>query len=377
MALLNNHKPVQLQLSRNLIKTIKRGHRWVYADALRHLPNAPAGTPAILLDTRGGREIARGYYDTHGAITFRVCSNQKNMPLNDVWVMKQMERAIALRQTLFNQKTNSYRLFNGEGDGLPGLVCDIYADTAVFNLDGNAAHGFWKIEEIGKWTAEKLSLRCVLIKDKKQVTAIVGTLPVNPIEFLENDYPFSADVKKGQKTGFFIDQRDNRQRLERYSNGKTVINMFGYTGGFSVYAGRGGASKVITLDSAAPALQMADAHWQNNNLPINTHETIKADAFDYLIQASKQGKKWDVVILDPPSFAPNEKSVPQAMAAYTKLIAGGAAIISSGGILAASSCSSHINSYDFLKLCEEGLSKARKNGDILGIYGQPADHPAP
>ncbi len=370
--------PLKLQLRRDLVRTIKRGHAWIYADALRYTPDAPPGTSAILLDNRGGREIARGYYDPHGPIALRICTTRRGETLDDVWAQKRMQAALALRRTLFDANTTGYRLFNGEGDGLPGLVCDIYSNHAVLALDGAAPEGFWNTTSIGEWLTEQLELSCVYAQSRQnQGKALVGGLPQTAISFLENGMHFTADIVQGQKTGFFLDQRDNRARIRQIANGKRVLNVFGYTGGFSVAAGLGGAQHVTTVDIAEPAIQAAAEHWQMNDLPDEKHTALAADAFEYLEDAAKQNRSWDLVILDPPSFAPSEQAVPGAINAYQKLIAAGAEVTQSGGILAAASCSSHVDLNAFLVVCEEGISQARRVARTLGVFGQPADHPAP
>lgn len=376
----SDQKPIKLQLRRDLVRSIKRGHSWVYADALRATPPAQPGTTAILLDNRGGREIARGYYDPKGAIALRVCTTQRGEVLTDLWAVKRMQRAQALRQNLFDADTTAYRLFNGEGDGLPGLICDIYADAAVLKLDGEAARGFWHVEGIVEWLVDNLGLRLVYerLRDADhRGRSLFGPEPDTPVHFLEYGLPFTADLVRGQKTGFFLDQRGNRRRIQKYVSSKKVLNLFGYTGGFSVYAGVAGAAHVTTVDSAQPALDVSEVHWSLNNLPPEQHTAIHADAFEFLETAIGNHKSWDVTILDPPSFAPSKKVLPQALKAYTKLIAAGASVTNPNGILAVGSCSSHVTLNDFMSAIEEGISVAKRTATTLGIHSQPADHPAP
>ena len=211
--------PLKLRLQRDLTRAIKRGHPWVFADALRQRPAAPAGVHAILLDNKKGREIATGFYDARSPLAFRVCCPNPDRPLDDTWANTQMTRALTLRQSLFNAQTTGFRLFNGEGDGLPGLICDVYGYTAVVQLDGPGPAAFWNAEGIGQWVAKKLSLQCVYLKGqsrgKNDSRALVGSLPDTPVTFLENGIQFTADLISGQKTGFFLDQRDNRQQIKR------------------------------------------------------------------------------------------------------------------------------------------------------------------
>lgn len=382
MSLLHHHnqKPLKLQLRRDLVRSIKRGHCWVYANALRAMPSAQPGSSAILLDNRGGREIARGYYDPKGAITLRVCTTQRGQTLDDKWAAARMQRALDLRQSLFDSDTTAYRLFNGEGDGLPGLICDVYANAAVLKLDGDAAQNFWDVDGIAKWLADSLELDMIyerLSSSKQRGRVLLGPSPDAPVAFLENGLQFTADLIYGQKTGFFLDQRENRKRIQTYCDGKSVLNLFGYTGGFSVYAGLSGAAYVTTLDIAQPALDAATIHWSMNDLPPQQHSVVHQDAFDFLEAAAIKNKQWDVVIVDPPSFAPSKKALPNALHAYTKLIASSASVTSPAGILAVGSCSSHVTLPDFMVAIQEGISKAKRTATVLGVYSQPADHPAP
>lgn len=375
--------PLKLRLNRNLVRVIKRGHPWVYAEALRHCPAAPPGSQAILLDNKKAREIGRGFYDPGSPLAFRVCSVEPGRSLDERWAAARMERALRLRQALFDRETSAFRLFNGEGDGLPGLICDIYGQSGVLQLDGAGPGGFWHAPGIARWVAEALSLNNVLQRAQLRHPSggssrpLFGKLASNPVPFVEHGVRFTADLLQGQKTGFFLDQRENRQRIRQLAAGRRVLNLFGYTGGFSVYAGLGGASQVTTVDLAPVALQAAVENWQRNNLPPAGHRTETADAFEFLKQAGRQKKEWQLVIADPPSFAPSQEAVPRAKQAYQRLIEGCAAVTGPDGLLAAASCSSHVSAETFVQACEAGLSQAGKRATLLGLYGQPEDHPTP
>ncbi|MFN8459565.1 MAG: class I SAM-dependent rRNA methyltransferase [Anaerolineae bacterium] len=373
--------PLQLRLARDLTRSIKRGHPWVYAESLRELPPAPPGTLAILLDNKKGQEIARGFYDPRSPLALRICTTESGQTLNEWWAQKRLERALTLRRALFDERTTGFRLFNGEGDGLPGLIADIYGDTVVLQLDGPGPCGFWHSVGIAAWLAEKLSLKCVFERSrsegKKASQTLWGETPAGLVTFAENGVHFQADVVRGQKTGFFFDQRDNRQKIREVAANRRVLNVFGYTGGFSVYAGLGGASHVTTVDLAAPALEAAQVNWALNDLPIDWHVVAVADAFEFLAQAAQQRQTWEVVIVDPPSFAASQAAVAKAIAAYQKLIGAAAAVTARDGLLAAASCSSHVSLEAFLSACEEGISLARRQATVLHVGGQPADHPTP
>lgn len=383
MTLLNSTKgsPINLRLTRNLVRSIKRGHPWIFADALRELPDAPAGSHAILFDNKKNRPIARGFYDAGSPIAFRVCTADPAEKLDDGWAERQLSRAVALRQILFGAQTTGYRLLNGEGDGLPGLVCDVYSETAVLQFDGAGPGEFWDFQGIARWIAQNLSLTRVYLKEQSRYGTgsrpIFGELATSEITFLENNVRFSVDIVHGQKTGFFLDQRENRQEIRSVAAERRVLNLFGYTGGFSVYAGLGGSQHVDTVDLAAPALEMAKRNWYINDLPPANHTTTKADAFEFLAEAAQQNRQWDLVIVDPPSFAPTKQSVKKAVSAYKKLINAAAAVTTNNGLLAAASCSSHIDLPTFLNACEEGISQARRRATLLSLSSQPADHPSP
>ena len=376
----SSDSPVVLRLNRDLARTIKRGHPWVYADALRELPRASSGSSAVLLDNRKGQPVAVGFYDPASPLAFRVCDAEGDAKLDDRWAERRLREALALRRGLFDEGTTGYRLLNGEGDSVPGLVVDVYGHAAVMKLDGAGPCGFWDAPGIAAWLAETLTLTSVYERRKERGSegrALVGPAPKEPVYFLEHGLKFTADVVKGQKTGFFLDQRDNRHAIRQLARGRSVLNLFAYTGGFSVAAGCGGARQVTTVDLAKPAIDVAVEHWRLNELPEAAHEAIATDAFEFLDGAARSRRRWDIVVVDPPSFAPNQESVAKAQAAYQTLIAGGARVTTKGGLLAAASCSSHIDLPMFLALCEEGVSEARRRATVLGIHGQPADHPTP
>jgi 23S rRNA (cytosine1962-C5)-methyltransferase len=383
MPLINaaQHAPITLRLARDLTRTIKRGHPWIFAEALRQRPPARPGVPALLLDYKKGREVARGFYHPQSPLAFRVCTPEPSEPLDETWAENRLVRAVALRQAVIDPQTTGFRLFNGEGDGLPGLVCDLYGDVAVLQLDGPGPAGFWNIQGVAEWLAQRQRLSCVYLRGQSRADGegrvLTGLRPGGPVPFLENGIHFKVDIVQGQKTGFFLDQRENRQLVRRIAAGRRVLNLFGYTGGFSVYAGLGGASHVSTVDVAGPALEAAQENWQLNQLPPAAHETVKADAFEYLAQAARQKQRWDLVIVDPPSFAHSRESVEKAVGAYQSLIGGAAAVTKPDGLLAAASCSSHVDLAMFLAACEEGISQARRRATVLSITGQPADHPTP
>jgi 23S rRNA (cytosine1962-C5)-methyltransferase len=310
-------------------------------------------------------------------VAFRVCQPEGGR-IDDDWALAQLERALQLRGPVATPDTTGYRLCNGEGDGLPGLVIDIYGSTGVLKLDGPGPEGFWDPAGIADWLRERLSLTGVVCRTRGEEGAeVISGNPPEEAGFLEHGLKFTSNIQKGQKTGFFLDQRENRRLVRDLAPGKSVLNLFSYTGGFSIAAGVGGATNVTSVDSAAPAVAVSDRHWTLNGLPNEKHTAVTADAFEFLQQAAGQGRRWDLVVVDPPSFAPSAKSVERARTAYVKLMSAAAAVVQPGGLLAASSCSSHISESMFLEILVSSMSQARRRGRVTTISGQPIDHPWP
>jgi len=372
--------PVRLTLLRDRIASLKRGHPWIFADFLTELPPAPPGSLALLRD-KEGQVIAQGIYDSTSPLAFRACALNPDR-LDDEFVERRMRRAFSHRRALLTETTTGYRLFNGEGDGLPGLVCDVYGEYAVYQLDGAGPNGFWHLPGIAQLVSELGGPKNAYRKNRSgepesSAEVLLGEPPQQNIVFKENGHLFQVNLVQGQKTGFFLDQRDNRARVGKLARDRSVLNLFGYTGGFSVYAACGGASHVTTVDSAKPAILAAQENWSLNKLDPSLHDAVAADAFEYLERAHTERRTWDFVIVDPPSFAPGKQHVEKAAAAYLSVITSAVRVTAPFGLLAASSCSSHIPAEMFLQICEQSISKARRRGTVLGIYGQPEDHPFP
>lgn len=377
MQLVRDEKPVFVRLKKDLIRSIKRGHAWLYSDAVEII-RADSGSVAILTDRKGER-IACGIYDPSHPIALRICRTAPPLTLDDDWLVARLRRAHDLRRAAFNRSTTGYRLVAGEGDGLPGLIIDVYDRVAVMKLDGGAPEAFYRPAGIAEWLHKQLSLQCVVLRTRQrgsQGQVLLGLAPDEPVPFTENGLQFTADVLRGQKTGFFLDQRDNRALVQSLSHGRRVLNLFSYNGGFSVAAGVGGAKAVTSVDIAAPAVEAANLHWQLNGLP-RPHVGCAVDCFEFLEEAIATGQTWDFVVCDPPSFAPNEKSRERALVAYAKLAQMSARVTCPDGWLALASCSSHVDAQAFTQANFEGLARARRQATLLGERGLPIDHPTP
>lgn len=373
-------KPVKINLLRDLTKHIKRGNPWVFSDALEKV-KASEGSYALLLSK--GTVIAQGYYSASTNLAFRVLS-LGDKKLTDQEVVDRLYRAIQNKMHLLTSENQCFRMINGEGDELPGVVADYYAGVVVLKLDGEASEAFWKKENLAAFFMEQdlVPVNCVYFKRKnkeeeKGLILAGECSDLENYEFIEHGVKFRTNIIDAAKTGFFLDQRENRHFIRQVSKDKSLLNLFGYTGGFSVYAGLGGATEVTTVDIAPNAIKASQINWEINHLAPEKHHAVCEDAFLFVEKAIAEKKSWDIVINDPPSFAPNQKAVENAIAAYTKVFTDSLRLVKDGGFFAASSCSGHIPFEKFLEIVQEALSKARRRGKILLVKGQPEDHPYP
>ncbi|MFC1745851.1 class I SAM-dependent rRNA methyltransferase, partial [Candidatus Riflebacteria bacterium] len=360
--------------------SISRGAPWVFAESIKNKIMCSPGSILKLVD-KSGKFVAWGFYDHNCNIAFRVLTlKERDFPGN-LWLRHKIEEAILLRKSLQETVTTGYRMINGEGDGIPGMVCDLYGKTAVFKLDGDGANGFYNTVNIAEFLGKKLQLSCVYQrfrnKENNPGTLLYGVLPVEPLILKENGLLFEVDIIKGQKTGFFFDQRENREKIGSFCQGKSVLNLFSYTGGFSVYAGQAGASMVTSVDIASMAIATANKNWELNNLIMDKHKGLVADTFSFLEKAGKMEKTWDIVIVDPPAFAHSKQSVVRASRSYINLVNSACKVTEKKGLLAVSSCSSHLTAENFVAICQEGIARARRRGRILWINGLGIDHPGP
>lgn len=376
-------EPVQsVELKRDVTKHLKRGHRWIFANCFDEGRTTKSG---LRLLTYKGETLALGIWQADTQLRFRVLVlaeepifRRNNMTRTlELYFESQWRKALEIRKTFDLAVTNSFRLINGEGDGLPGLIVDIYNDTAVIKHDHPIMEKTWNAKVIGEKIQTALpQIKCVYLKrrndEQEKGVNIIGTLAPE-VQFLENGSLFASNIRDAAKTGFFLDQRDNRRMIQHFSAGKTVLNLFSYTGGFSIFSAQGGAKEVTSVDIARVAIEAVHRNFEINKLK-TTHHDIAADAFEYL---ENEKKKYDLVITDPPSFAPNEKSVEQAKAAYTKVFSNSIKLVNPEGFFAASSCSSHISTKEFMDICQEAFSRARKKATLVYMGGQPVDHPYP
>lgn len=364
---------LKIRLTRNLRRSVLRGHPWIYRKAIQQPAAQKEARLAQVSDAKG--ELGWAIFDPHAPLALRMINTDRTPP-NRAFYEKRFERAFKLRSNVRSAQTNAYRLFNGEGDLLPGFVCDIYDGVAVTQFDGQGPAEFWDREIISEWLLKHF--KTVIVKTRRNTERATEHLAGEHIEpervISEYGVLFNVNLEKGQKTGFFLDQRENRNYLRSTSAGKTVLNLFSYTGGFSCYAGLGGASRVASLDVSKGAIEMAEENWKRNGLDPKKHVGLCVDVFDYLQNANEN---WDHIIVDPPSMSHAESQRDLAKSKYVEVFAEAAKRVNRGGELSLSSCSSHVSFEDFFEIITDALSGARRTGQILRVSGQGSDHPFP
>ena len=381
---------VRIKISKTLEQKIRRGYPWVFHYQVQNEKvEGKPGDLAVVYDSKN-RFLALGLYDPESDIRLRILQTFNPVDIDSNFFEERFNRALQLRESLPSEGTTGYRVINGENDGFPGLVLDRYENTMVLKLYTSAWVPYLDI--LTTLIKKKLSIEhCVLRRSRKvaesKVTSkkynegylLFGDKITEPICFKENGINFEADVISGQKTGFYLDQRDNRQKIRLLSNGKSVLNVFSYTGAFSVYAFAGGASSVLEVDSNPIALAASRKnlrlHFQNRNFSAEEFSQMKADGFDALSKLESDSQRYDLVILDPPAFAKRKKQTKTALSAYTKLAQAGAKITKKGGILFAASCSVHVQPLDFYKAVFSGIHSARRGYEEISRTGHAKDHP--
>ena len=363
-------------------ESLKRFHPWVFSGAIARVEGEPEEGEVVDVYTSKKEFIACGHFQI-GSIAVRVLSFRQEVIDRAYWVRrlsvaKDLRRALGL---IDNPQNNTYRLVHGEGDNLPGLIIDVYNHTAVMQAHSAGMHIYRM--EIADALTEVMGDVIQNIYYKSETTLpfkadllatengfIKGGSPDNVA--MENGLKFHVDWLKGQKTGFFVDQRENRALLERYANGRSVLNMFCYTGGFSFYAMRGGAKLVHSVDSSAKAIYLTNKNVELNFPGDKRHEAYAEDAFKFL---DNMGDRYDLIILDPPAFAKHRDALRNALRGYTKLNAKAFEKIRPGGILFTFSCSQVVSKQDFRNAVFTAAAQSGRNVRILHQLTQPGDHP--
>ena len=368
-----------LQLKRGKEDSLLRFHPWVFSGAIQQADGDLSEGEVVRVMRNDGTFLAVGHYQA-GSIAVRILSF-RDVEINEAFWYSRLESALRMRIAIGmadNPQNNTYRLVHGEGDLLPGLIIDVYGKTAVMQAHSIGMH--LSRVQIAEQLAKVMGSRIENIYYKSETTLpfmdhmengfLYGGSQENTA--IENGLMFYVDWLHGQKTGFFVDQRENRSLLERYARGKRVLNMFCYTGGFSFYAMRGGAALVHSVDSSAKAIELTNRNVQLNFPGDNRHQAFCEDAFKFLEQADSQ---YDLIILDPPAFAKHRGALHNALKGYTRLNNKAFQKIQSGGILFTFSCSQVVTKDQFRNAVFTAAAQAGRKVRILHQLHQPADHP--
>jgi len=370
-------------------KSLLRRHPWVYANAIERVDGKPEAGATVIVRAHDGRFLARAAYSPQSQIRARVWSFDEAEPIDHAFFKRRVQRALAHRQTMVHN-TGAVRLVFGEADGLPGLIVDYYiADDASkrgqlvcqFMAAGVEA---WKDAIVAALTGATgcpnvYERSDVSIREKEglqQTTGVLaGDAPPGTLIASENGVRYHVDVHNGHKTGFYVDQRDNRALVQQYAQDREVLNCFCYTGGFSLAALKGGAKRVVSIDSSGDALAIAQQNVEINGFDPARATWLDADAFKTLRRLYDEGERFDLIVLDPPKFAPSREHVDRAARAYKDINLTGLKLLRPGGLLFTYSCSGAIDAELFQKIVSSAASDARVDARILKRLGAGVDHP--
>ncbi len=375
----------ELRLQKDLARHLRAGHPWVFRKAIEKAPKGLAAG-AIVDVTDDGRFVARGYFDPHSAISVRILTREPAEEIDAAFWRRRVARALALRRELVHG-TSGYRMVHGESDGLPGVVADRYDRFGVLKLysAGLTPHRSAIVDALRE-EAEGLSGvygrdEIPRDDDEEEGGAPVGRVlwgaePPERIAIDEHGMTLLVDVRRGQKTGHFLDQRENRRMVRDLARGRPeALNLFAYTGGFSVAAALGGARHVVSVDVDKDAIALARENFRANRLDAADHAFATEDAFEILARYKREGRRFDLVVCDPPAFAKSQRAVEGALAGYASLNRAALAVVAPGGLLVTASCSARVSAEQFTDAIKEAGFKARVELQLVGETRQPADHP--
>jgi len=381
--------PVHLRATSGAESTLRRGHPWLYAESiLKQDRPGRLGQLAVIYD-RQDRFLALGLFDPHSPLRVRILQFGSTATIDEAWWLARLDQAVEKRRALFDAQTTGYRWLNGESDGWPGLVLDRYADTLVVKL--YTAAWLCRLQEVAGLIRERFQPERIVLRLSRNIAGLAerefkrqdgevlaGTAVTQAVVFQENGLRFEAEVLHGQKTGFFLDQRENRRRVEALARGRRVLNAFSFSGGFSVYAARGGARSVTDVDISGHALRSGDRNFGLNKSVRGIggcrRETIRADVFEWLTANAE--RPFDLIVLDPPSMAKRQSERLRAMRAYDRLVRLGTQHLSAGGILVACSCSAHVGTEQFFGTVRKALLRSGRSYEEIQTTRHAADHPA-
>ena len=383
-----NQDRIKIKISKSLQGKIRKGFPWIHYYQLNNRKiSGKAGDLGVVYDS-DNRFLAIGLYDPFSDIRLRILQTKDPREIDETFFRERLQQALKLRNFFDPNKTNAYRMVNGENDGFPGMVVDRYNDILVLKVYTSAWFPYLKM--LVGLLEEMAGPRRILLQLSRHVQRIsengyqdnqmlLGPHLEKPVRFRENGLSFEADLLHGQKTGFFLDQRDNRQKVREMAEGRSVLNVFSYTGAFSVYAVAGGAQSVLEIDVNAQAQAASLKNWELNfgsdeNLKGRLRQ-IKGDAFEQLATLKREGKQFDLVILDPPAFASRKQNKQNALQAYLRLAKVGAQCTRDGGLLVAASCSAQVRADEFYRAVDLGIRATGRSYQKLLKTGHPMDHP--
>jgi len=359
-------------------------HPWIFSGAIDHVEGTPSPGDVVRVVDSSGRFLARGYINRHSQIAIRLLTWEQDEDVDTALWRRRITRAIQYRQALVRStETNAYRVIHAESDLLPGLIVDRYDDYLVFQaltkgIDCRKQHLVGILAELlaprGIYERSDVDVR-----GKEHLASTSGLLwgeePPEHLDIVENGHHFLVDVKHGQKTGFYLDQRDNRLRLTKYASGRSILNAFAYSGAFGIYAATAGAEKITNIDTSADALDLARSNLACNGLSSRTDEYIEGDVFEVLRQFRDDGRKFDLIILDPPKFAYTRSHIQKACRGYKDINMLAMQLLHPDGILFTMSCSGLISQDLFQKVVFGASVDAERDVQVIERLAQAADHP--
>lgn len=367
------------------IAPIAARHPWIFAGALTEVPEGLATGAAVRVHTPDGAFLAQGYFNGYSQIAVRVWSWDENEVVDDAFFARRIARALELRERLLaGTNTDAYRLIFSENDLLPGLVVDRYASCLSLQCHTRGIE-VWR-DAIVRALVAVVRPAGIFERSDVKVRAIEGAAPrtallhgeVPPlVEMRENNLRFVVDIAGGQKTGFFLDQRENRAAMQRYARGRRVLNCFCYTGGFSVYAAAAGATHVTSVDTSARALELAAQNFALNGFAAESGAFVAADVKEYLVRLIREPppQPFELIVLDPPAFVKNRHKLQEGLVGYRRINEAALRLLPPGGVLVTCSCSGHVSLGDFRHLLGECAARARRTVQVLETRTQAADHP--
>lgn len=378
-----------MRVTKDAQRHLRAGHPWIYDESITSVSHdGEPGDLAVIFDNNRDF-MAIGLWDPHSPIRIKVLHCGKPTQIDTSFWQQRIAAALAIRSDLPSTGTTGYRVINGENDGLPGLILDRYDTTLVLKL--YSASWLAHLADLVPPMVEQLQPTRVVVRFSRlaqafaadmglvEGQALLGSVPDGPVLFTERNLTFEADVINGQKTGHFLDQRDNRSRVGGAADGQRVLDVFACTGGFSVHAAAGGAELVHSVDLSQPALDTARANMAHNQhmAPVAAcqHRTTAGDAFDVMAHLAHEQQSYDIVVVDPPSFAKRATEISRALHSYKRLTTLAMPLLRPGGLLVQASCSSRVSEADFVQAVTHAMAAQGRNPRHVDVAGHAVDHP--